>query len=110
VPDALLDTGADDTVFHESVAAYIGLDLTGAPSGTASGVGLVGVPVRYQQVVLRVIQAQVRLEWRAWVAFTSVPLRRPLLGFAGFLQFFTAAFHGDREIVELTPNALMPGP
>ena len=28
VTDALLDTGADDTVFPESVAAYIGLDLT----------------------------------------------------------------------------------
>ena len=34
---------------------------------------------------------------------------RPLIGFAGFLQFFTATFHGDREQVELTVNALYPG-
>jgi hypothetical protein len=29
-------------------------------------------------------------------------------GFAGFFQFFTATFDGDREHVELTVNALYP--
>ena len=38
-----------------------------------------------------------------------VKLQRPLLGFAGFLQFFTATFHGDREEVELTVNSLYAG-
>jgi hypothetical protein len=32
-----------------------------------------------------------------------------LYGFAGFLQFFTAKFEGDREEVELTVNSLYPG-
>jgi hypothetical protein len=32
-----------------------------------------------------------------------------LLGFAGFLQFFTATFRGDREEVELAVNVLYPG-
>lgn len=36
-----------------------------------------------------------------WVGF-SPAISRPLFGFAGFLQFFTATFHGDREQVELT--------
>ena len=44
-----------------------------------------------------------------WVGFTSAPLRQPLLGYAGFLQFFTATFHGDREEVELAVNAAYPG-
>jgi hypothetical protein len=43
------------------------------------------------------------------VAFTPVRLWRPILGFAGCLQFFTATFHGDREEVELVINALYPG-
>jgi hypothetical protein len=43
------------------------------------------------------------------VAFTSAPLRRPLLGFAGFLEFFTSTFYGDLEQVDLTINSRYPG-
>ena len=43
------------------------------------------------------------------MGFTSVPLRNPLLGFAGCLQFFHADFCDDREEVELTTNTLFPG-
>jgi predicted aspartyl protease len=106
----LLDTGADDTLFPESIAALVGVNLSGAPTAMGTGVGLARVAVRYAEVVLGIAQGSERHEWRAWVAVTSVPLRRPLLGFAGFLQFFTATFHGDREEVELTANALLPGP
>jgi hypothetical protein len=48
-------------------------------------------------------------EWPAWVGSTSARLRQPLLGYAGFLQFFTATFEGDREEVLLTINASYPG-
>jgi predicted aspartyl protease len=106
---ALLDTGADDTVFPEDVAQAIGLDLSGAPVGTASGVGMQGQPLRYAQVLLRIASNYERREWQAWVGFTAVKLRQPLLGFAGFLQFFTATFSGDREEVELAVNGLYPG-
>jgi hypothetical protein len=107
---ALIDTGADDTVFSESVATTIGLDLSAAPTGTAQGVGGNAVVVRYAEVTLQLAQGNGRHEWRAWVGFASIPMRRALLGFAGFLQFFTATFHGDREEVELTANALLPPP
>jgi hypothetical protein len=107
--EGLLDTGADDTVFPESWAAAIGVDLTIAPVGQASGVGLVAVPIRYAQVTLRMAQRTEHREWTAWVGFTPAPLRRPLLGFAGVLQFFTATFHGDREEVELAVNSLYRG-
>src|SRR4051812_23857414 len=106
---ALLDTGADDTVFPGDVAALIGLDLTNAPAGTASGVGMTTSPIRYAEVRLRLTDGHEFREWPARVGFTSAPLKRGLLGFAGFFQFFTTTFDGDRELVELAINALYPG-
>lgn len=109
VGPALLDTGSDDTVFTEAVAASIGIDLTNAPSATASGVGMVASPVRYAEVRLRLTDGVEFREWPARVGFTPVPLKRALLGFAGFFQFFTATFDGDREHFELAVNAIYPG-
>jgi hypothetical protein len=109
VHDALVDSGADDTVFHESVAGLLGIDLHGAPSGLATGVGLQGVPLRYAEVTLRIADVHEQREWRAWVGFTPVRVKYPLLGFAGFLQFFTATFDGEREQLELSVNNLYPG-
>ncbi len=106
---ALIDTGSDDTVFPEAVAARVGIDLTGAPSRTAAGVGRVPAPLRYAEVTLRLTDGVEFREWRAWVGFTAAALRQPLLGYAGFLQFFTAVFDGEHEEVELTVNALYPG-
>jgi hypothetical protein len=106
---ALIDTGADDTVFPEAIAAVIGVDLTQAPVGEAAGVGSRPFPLRYAAVTLRLTDGNEFREWPATVGFTSAPLRRPLLGFAGFLRFFTATFHGDREELELAVNALYPG-
>lgn len=106
---ALLDTGGDDTVFPEVVATLIGLDLTNAPTGAASGVGMTTSPIRYAEVRIRLTDGQEFREWPAKVGFTLAPLKRGLLGFAGFFQFFTATFDGDREQVELTINAIYPG-
>jgi predicted aspartyl protease len=105
----LLDTGADDTVFPEALAATLGLDLSQAPVGGLTAAGGALFPVRYAQVTLRLTDGQEFREWPACVGFTSAPLRMSLLGFAGFLQFFTATFHGDLEKVELTINRLYPG-
>jgi hypothetical protein len=107
--DGLLDSGADDTMLPESLAPVLGIDLTNAPQAQASGVGNVAVAVRYALVTFRLIAGSERREWTALVGFTSVPLKRPLYGFAGFLQFFTAKFEGDLEEVELTVNSLYPG-
>ena len=107
--ESLLDTGADETVFPDDVALRIGLSLTDAPQGMGAGASLAGVPLRYGEVNLRITDGIEQREWCAWVGFTSVKIYRPMLGFAGFLQFFTATFHGDREQVELTVNGLYPG-
>jgi hypothetical protein len=106
--EGLLDTGADDTVFPHSLAALIGVDLRNAPFGQSSTANRGLVTVRYAQVILRLSDGVERREWRTYVGF-SPTIHRPLFGFAGFLQFFTATFHGDREQVELTVNALYPG-
>lgn len=107
--DGLLDTGADDTLFPEAVAAVIGIDLTNAPQGTAGGMGLGTIPVRYAEATLRIADNQEQREWRAWASFGPITRRYALLGYAGFLQYFTATFHGDREEVELTVNNQYPG-
>jgi hypothetical protein len=109
VDRGILDTASDDTVFPETVAADIGLDLTQAPTGVASGVGGTNVLLRYAEVTLRITDGRERREWQSWVGFTRVRLNRPLLGFAGCLQFFAATFLGDREEVELTVNRLYRG-
>jgi hypothetical protein len=107
--DALLDTGADDTVFPEWVAAQIGVDLANAPTATGAGLSGAVQMVRFAQVTLRLADNFERREWLAWVGFTSARMRHPMLGFAGFLQYFTVTFHGEHEEVELTVNGLYPG-
>src|SRR5262245_7903286 len=96
VEKGLLDVGADDTVFPDLVATDIGIDLLQAPAGGAVGVGpMTPAVLRYAEVILRISDGQEHREWPARVGFTSAPLHRPLLGYAGFLQFFTAIFYGD---------------
>ena len=107
--DSLIDTGSDDTVFPELMAAFIGIDLSQAPRGRATGVGRIAYPVRYAEVRLLVTDGKEYRDWPARVGFTSAALRQSLLGFAGFLQFFTAICRGDREEAELTINSLYPG-
>lgn len=109
VQDALLDTGADDTVFPERVASKIGLDLSDAPTASGATAGQTVLPLRYAQVTLRIADNQEQREWVAWIGFTPAKIRQPLLGYAGFLQYFTATFVGDREEVELTINSLYSG-
>lgn len=106
---AALDTAADDTIFEEQEAVRLGLDLSAAPTNLMAGVGLIPYTVRYAQVTLRLTDGVEQREWPAWVGFTSARRNQPLLGFAGCLQFFSANFHGDREVVELTTNTLYPG-
>jgi hypothetical protein len=109
VDAGLLDPGSDETIFPQVAAVLAGIDLTNAPTGVVTGVGRVNVQLRYAEVTLRIAGVNELREWRAWVGFTTAPLTRPLLGFAGFLQFFTAHFYGDREEVELEVNGLYPG-
>ncbi len=109
VRKALLDTAADDTVFPEAWAIQLGIDLTTAPSGSATVATAGTVALRYADVTLRLTDGREWCEWQAIVGFTAAPLVYPMLGFAGCLQFFHAFFYGDIEEVELTASRLYRG-
>jgi hypothetical protein len=105
----MIDSGADDTVFPESVAAIIGIDLTQAPTGQAAGIGGQPLLVRFAHLELRITDGTEFRAWPACVGFVGGGSRSALLGHAGFLQYFTTTFYGDREEVELTVNSTYPG-
>jgi hypothetical protein len=107
--DALLDTAADDTVFPQYSAQFLGIDLANAPVGTAKVIGGAVVQVRYAEVVLRIADQNESREWKTWVAFAQGRMPFALLGFAGFLEFYSATFDGANEVVELTVNKNYPG-
>jgi hypothetical protein len=109
VEEALLDTGSDDVVFPEDAAAKIGLDLSNAPTLSAGGIATHATTCRFAHARLRVTDGVEFREWTAMVGFAPTPMRQPILGYAGFLQFFTATFHGDLEQVELAVNPTYPG-
>jgi hypothetical protein len=105
----LVDSGADETVFSDDIALAVGIDLTQAPVGIGTAFGQSRVPLRYAQATLRIETSQEQRQWSAWVGFTSAKIQRPLLGFAGFLQYFDANFQGGLEVLELNVNGLYSG-
>ena len=48
-------------------------------------------------------------QWSAIVGFSQAPLRYPILGVCGCLQFLDARFLGKSQIVELEINPSYPG-
>lgn len=108
--DSLLDTGADETVLDPSVATLIGVDLNQALEREINLVGRGRIRCRYASVQLRITDGlSETYEWDTVVGFAPFPLLRGLLGFAGFLQFFDAAFRGADQEVTLLPNARFSG-
>lgn len=105
----LLDTGADDTVFPEIAANRLGLDLSQAPSLSVVRVGGPPILVRYAAVELRITDGTDFASWEAMNGFSSMTMKHPLLGYAGFMQYFTVTFRGADEVVELERNRLYPG-
>lgn len=108
--EGLLDTGADETILDPSVASQIGADLTHALEREVNLVGRGRIRCRYVSVQLRITDGVAETyEWDTFVGFAPFPVLRGLLGFAGFLQFFDAAFRGADQEVTLVPNSLFSG-
>jgi hypothetical protein len=108
--DGLLDSGADETILDPSVAPLIGVDLSQALEREINLVGRGRIHCRYASVQLRITDGIAETyEWDTIVGFAPFPILRGLLGFAGFLQFFDAAFRGADQEVTLLPNALFSG-
>ena len=107
--DCSLDCGTDDTIFPRWLADKLGVDLTNAEAGEARPMGTSSVPYCYAKVALRLTDGQEVCEWEAVVGFVTVPLRWPILGHAGFLQFFDVELLGQRQEVKIRPNPSFPG-
>jgi hypothetical protein len=110
VRDAVLDSGADDTVFPDGIAAIIGLDLTLAVPRKMFLAGRGVVNCRFAPAQLRITDGvSETYEWDAVVGFVPVPLRCPLLGYAGFFQFFDVHFHGADGEITVVPSWAFAG-
>ena len=108
--DGLIDSGADDTVFPEHLALNLGLDLTNAPQLAINLAGRGVLVCRYASVELTISDGILETyEWTATVGFVPVPLRNPLLGHAGFFDFFDVDFRKVSREALIVPNAAFPG-
>jgi hypothetical protein len=107
----VLDTGADDTVLPDWIAAALGLDLAGVEESPIGLAGRTPLRCRYAPVEIQISDG-VRETYRgtAVVGFIdAAALPRPLLGYAGFLQYFDAEFRGTDLEALLIPNRSFPG-
>jgi hypothetical protein len=105
---AVLDPGADDTVFPLPIAGLLSATLQ-ADAGHGLRWRGQAHPIRFGLVSLELSDGLQRWGWPAVVGFSSAPLRYPILGLAGCLQFFDACFRGDDRIVALDINRSYPG-
>jgi hypothetical protein len=104
--DGLLDSGSHDTIFPEWIAPMIGVNLAAAIQHDIHFAGRSKpIPCRYASAKLRIADGvQEAYEWDAIIGFVAVPMKCPLLGHAGFLQFFDVTLHGADHVADLSPN------
>lgn len=105
---ALLDTGSDDTVFPMGVAVLLGIRLQDATGHVVRWRGQ-GYQLRFGNVDLELTDGGSSLRWTAMIAFSDAPIRYPLLGNSGCLEFFDAKFFGEDRLVQLEANPAHPG-
>jgi hypothetical protein len=105
---AVLDPAADDTVFPLDVAGRIGVTLRPATGHQVRWRGQLH-PLRFGDVELVLADDVSECRWPALVAFSPAPIRYPILGQCGCLQFFDARFLGASLVAELEANPSYPG-
>ncbi len=103
----LLDTGADETLLPGFIVPHIGVHIDPESRAQFRGVGGQLVTVSYGRADLEVRTRQRSYRWSATLAFLEASTM-PILGHAGFLQYFTATFNGPRRRVTLTANDTLP--
>jgi hypothetical protein len=106
---AVFDPCADDTVFAADLVPLLGIVLR-PPAGHV---------VRWRGQAYTLHFGDVELEltddsgtvwrWPAVVSFSPAPIRYPILGTCGCLQFFDARFRGKDRVVEIETNSTYPG-
>ncbi len=105
---ALVDTGSDETVFPMAMALSLGINLHPQTSHGLRWRGQ-GYPLRFGAAALELTDGIRTMRWNAVVGFSPAPIRYPLLGLAGCLQFFDVRFRGADRLVEIAPNFAYTG-
>ena len=105
---ALVDSGADDTLIPLDVAKLIAAQLLPDQGHGHSWRGT-RHSMRFAKVELELTDDVSVWRWPALVAFTTAPLRYPLLGHCGFFEYIEAKFLDASRIIELEPNSAYPG-
>src|SRR5207302_292212 len=106
---AVFDPCADDTVFAADLAPLLGIILR-APIGHVVRWRGQTYPLHFGDVELELTDDSGAVwRWPAVVSFSPAPMRYPILGTCGCLQFFDARFRGADRIVEIETNSTYPG-
>ena len=105
---AVVDPGADDTIFPLAVSSLTDVTLRVDTGHSLRWRGQ-GFSLRFGDVELELTDGVETCRWPAVVGFSLAPLRYPILGLSGCLQFFDARFLGDSHFVELQTNASFAG-
>jgi len=104
----LADTGADDTILPDRFIEPLGVRIDPLALAKVRGIGTRAVPVRYGTVDMEIGRPGVSYRWSAKVVF--YPGSKAILGYFGFLEYFTATFNGRRRHLTLTPNGTATSP
>jgi hypothetical protein len=102
-----LDPGSDDTIFPLDAADLIRARLRSAAKHSVRWRGR-RYALAFGDVQLELIGDAEIWRWPAVIGFSDAPIRYPLLGIAGCLQFFNATFLGEERLVELQRNQSYP--
>jgi hypothetical protein len=105
---AVVDPAADDTVFPLDTAQRVGARLRPDTGHRVRWRGQLH-PLRFGDVELLLTDNVISWRWSAVVGFSPAPLRYPILGQSGCLQFMDAHFLGADLVVELETNRSYSG-
>jgi hypothetical protein len=102
------DPASDDTVFTLDTARRIGAQLRPDTGHRIRWRGQLH-PLRFGDVELVLHDGVSVWRWATVVGFSPAPLRYPILGNAGCLQYMDVLFRGADLAVELTTNRSYAG-
>src|SRR5205807_5180790 len=107
-PRAVVDPASDDTVFPLDTARRIRAQLRPDTGHRVRWRGQVH-PLRFGDVELILNDGISVWRWSAVVGFSPAPLRYPILGNAGCLQYFDTLFRGADLTIELNTGRSYAG-
>lgn len=107
----LVDTGADNTILPARLLAELGVTAVATSGPGVDAFAGSNVPVSAAEVTFQLSDGDDQLSWTTDVLcchFARPEDEMLILGYQGFLEYFTATFDGENCELELIPNARLP--